>query len=944
MAKYVEGFRTEPVQNLYLDGVTRGIGGVYSGSILFFDAQTGSDPISASTSRGVFVDSSNRLSYWNGTSTTRLTGAGGVATTWEDIYSVDATFALTGGTWTITQGGAFALLTLNKTNVGAGAVIAITNSGSGVDIGNGTTWTLSVAGAVGVLELTSGGTINATGGALTIGAAATATTLAGRLVVTGTGATNSITLTSGHIIASSGNLVLTSGNATLTAGNVVLTLGTYSQTYSTNANTFIITNNTITTIGNASSTGMFSLVSTSMTTGALVNLELTEGTLAGGYYLQCWDATANSRQFSIAEDGLVTILGIASGGSNSLVLTAGDFVSSDGSIAVTDADNAASLSVTNNTATTASVFVLAGSGVFTGTTTTSFLTLTASGLTTGTVMFAPAAALTTGRIFHATANALTTGTLFALNSTSAVFTSGQFVNINWNPATYTGAGITSSGLVVITDQPTISTTVAGSHRDLSVIRTNTTAAAVITYTVSGALFYLENAAPTVGAASTLTDSAIVMDVRQSNTAASTGVVAAFTQSAGAGAMQAITVVANSVTTVTAGVMSITANALTTGYGMVISSTSAGTTSGGLLSCTSATTGAVATNGLVNLVASGAYTSTANVGLLTLIANSTLTGTIESIFGNGLTTGVGLLISSTSVGVTSGSLLRVSTGTTGAVATNGVVGIVATAAYTSTANVGLLDVVANSTTAGTVFHLAGTGLTTGVLAYLDSGAGVYTGTGIITITGSGATTGSVVLLSNSGVMTAGGKLLELVAAGATTATAVMDFTLAALTTGTAFRITANALTTGSMITLVSSLAGMTAGSVSYLACNNGATDVFSIGVEGHIELRQTTAPTIASTIAAPVITAGSTDTCGRIETGGTPVAGSTITVTFNQAFTNPPRIFVQPVNANAGNPNTLPYVSATTTTTFTLTYGAAGTYAANPFYSYQAIETGVTTAV
>ena len=145
---------------------------------------------------------------------------------------------------------------------------------------------------------------------------------------------------------------------TVTAGDVVLGDGSITVTDADNAATFTVTNNTATTIGAAASGGVASLVSTSLTTGALLNLQLTEGTLNGGWYIRAWDATGSAGVFSVGEDGLTTIAG--AGGSNALVVTAGDVVFSDASLSLTDADNAESVTIINNTATTIGAAASAG--------------------------------------------------------------------------------------------------------------------------------------------------------------------------------------------------------------------------------------------------------------------------------------------------------------------------------------------------------------------------------------------------------------------------------------------------------------------------------------------------------------------------------------------------------------------------------------------------------
>lgn len=933
------GMRGENTYNLFLKGLGANRGGsttATDGMVIWTPATTLQNL--TSDVRAMGWESTN-LRIWDGSSWSTLNGGGGGGIpSWETIYTNDSTFAITSGTWTISQSSANAILTLNKTNVSTGAVIDITNSGSGADLKNGSSWSILASGGVGVLELGSTGTINATGGALTIGASATATTFAGTVVITGTSGTV-FTITQGNTVLTSGNLTLTSGNVVLTSGNLTLTAGATSLTSTSNsAATVLVTNNTATTYGAGGvSTGLVQFISTSLTSGTFLHIQTAGATMTSGNYLRLWDTTTGAAAFSVARYGATIIAGNASG-TSALTLTIGDAVLSDGQLSVTrTGDNAVTLTAVNNTVTTASSIVFSGSGVFTGTTTTSFMTLTASGLTTGTVLYVPAAALTTGKVLHTVANAMTTGAFITASSTSAVLTSGAFAAFTWNPATYTGAGITTAGLVSITDAPTISTSIAGTHNDLNVTRTNTTAASAITYTVSGALVYIENASPTVGATSTLTDSAIVLDVRQSNTATSAGVVAAFTQSAGAGSTNAVTIVANSVTT-SSGVLSVTANGLTTGKGLLVTSSGTITTTGSAvsivansattstgvfrLSATALTTGfcmvvtgggstITSAGGIMNL-AMGAATDGSGIALLTSGAYTGTVGLINITANSLTTTGVALTISNTGTGLTSGSLISVTTGTTGAVATNGVVSLAATGNYTSTSNVGLLTLLANSTTAGTIMSVFGNALTTGVAALL-SGTGVYTGTGFFTITQSGATTGTVMLMTANAVTT--GNLISLSGTG--------------LTTGVGVKVTAAAAT-------------MTTGA--YFQANDGSVNVFSVGLAGHIQSRGT-APSIAvntqNGITNAAIAASNTDTAGTITTTGTSTGGTIIIVTFTKSYAFAPKVILQAANANGANPNSLPYVTSTTTT-FTITIPTGGTYAATPSWHYMVLESGSST--
>jgi len=217
------------------------------------------------------------------------------------------------------------------------------------------------------------------------------------------------------------------------------------------------------------------------------------------------------------------------------------------------------------------------------------------------------------------------------------------------------------------------------------------------------------------------------------------------------------ITANSATT--GDLFTINGNALTTGSAIKVASTSAGLTSGSLLNISSATTGAIATNGIVSINATGAYTSTSNIGLLNVTASGTVAGTVQNIQANALTTGVGLRVASTGTGLTSGSLLSVSSATTGAVATNGIVSIVATGAYTSTSNIGLLTVQANATLAGTIQRIEGNALTSGTALSIASSSPAFTGNlADLTLSGSNAAnTGSVLSLTNSGTSNTGTTL-------------------------------------------------------------------------------------------------------------------------------------------------------------------------------------------
>lgn len=493
------------------------------------------------------------LIYDNGVAPVVIGAAGAAATTWEAIFTNDTTFAIAAGTWTITQSSANAILTLNKTNVGAGTVLDITNSGTGKDIANSTNWSIIATGGHGVLELGSAGTINATDGALSVGKTGTATTILGTLTVA-----EALTFTSGGVTVTSGNVLLSSGNLTLTSGAFTVSAGVSTLIATSNAApTLLLTNNTATTYGSGgTSTGVVLFRSTSLTTGTLARLQLTEATLNGGYYLDCWDVTAGAAVFSVAEDGVTTIAGTA--GSTSFTLTAGNMVVSAGGLAITKAADSATLSVTNDTATTASVIVLAGSGVFTGSTTTSFMTLTPSGMTSGTGLYMPVAAMDTGRAMHIVANALTSGIVFNVTSSATAITGAGRLFLS----THSGATGTS---------------------------------AILNEFISAA-----------------TDETVILQV--------------------------------------------TSAAMVNGVNLSLVGTT-GMTTGSLLKASSSTAGAVATNGIISLNATGNFTSTSRAGFLNVSANTTTSGVAAHISGTAMTDGTILSLEAVEATLTTGLYIQ-----------------------------------------------------------------------------------------------------------------------------------------------------------------------------------------------------------------------------------------------------------------------------------------------
>ncbi len=285
--------------------------------------------------------------------------------------------------------------------------------------------------------------------------------------------------------------------------------------------------------------------------------------------------------------------------------------------------------------------------------------------------------------------------------------------------------------------------------------------------------------------------------------------------------------------------------------------------------------------------SGQMLSVANTGVyagtgIVLINSTTLTTGTALSLGTlaGLTTGVGIKIAhTTSVIADGGSLVRISSSSTDT----------------------------GGATNGTLLDIGSTGQVAGTLVKVTSIA----------------TTGTVIGVTSTGVMATTGNLMTLTAASATTAAGLLRVSGAGLTSGIGLVVTA-------------AVATLTTGR--YLSLNDGVSEVFGVGANGHLHTVQGTAPTIVVTnqagITAAAITAGATDVCGIITTTGTSTGATVLDVTFHKTYTTAPKfVILSPANASAAMPNTEYLVSAISATTFTITVAAGGTYAATPSWRY-----------
>lgn len=616
-------------------------------------------------------------------------------------------------------------------------------------------------------------------------------------------------------------------------------------------------------------------------------------------------------------------------GSNIFTVTKGDVRFLDSALAVTDDDNAASFTVTNNTATTASVFVWAGSGAFTGSTTSSFFTLTPSGLTTGTAFYLPVAGLTTGKAIHVVANAMTDGLVVDLQTSATASTAtGRLLNV-----AHTGVSSTSgiiaefataaqdeTVLLRLTASDTLllgtilqlrgSSVTTGFGLTASNLDALTSgigvhlASAATAITGAGRLFYSNHTGATTTSgtlnefATSATDETILLALTTAamvngqmlsivgTTGMTTGsLIRATSSTAGAVATNgvysflgtgAFTSTASTLglfhiaaaSTLTGTITSILGGALTSGIALNITDSSAGMTSGSLLRVISGTTGAVATNGVVSLQASGDYTSTSNQGFVGVIANSTLAGTAASISVTAATTGVGLYIISSGTGITSGSLFRATTGTTGAVATNGVVSVRATGAYTSTSNAGLLDVQASAITG------------TATLVNFMTTAAAQTGTRVLNVENSGFTTGYTGTMARFATPSTTGacRVVGIVADSMTTAGVGLHVSAAALEAGgMGISVDITAATAGNLLNLITTGAYTGTG----MALITAGAMVTGIG----LSIISTTGLTTGSLIRATSSTAGAIATNGAISFVGTGVFTSTSRVGFLEVRAN-----------------------------------------------------------
>jgi len=299
--------------------------------IIRFDVQKSSNPLSLDTTGwGLYVNASDQLVYWNGTGTAIIGASGGGSTpTWETIFAADNTFTITpDATWTIAGNRATATDVVTITNAigGSGICLQIDNSGTGADIAGTAGWNITKAGVITSTGLTFGGTntITSTSGDITWTLEDNDATA---LKIGSAGAASII------------NIITTNGSEACVFGNdMTLTDGVFTATSTSNtAPLLLMQNDTITTFGTSSTEdeAAFVLSSDTLTTATLLQLQLDDSALAGGFYLNCFETDGGTVEFSIGENGATTIKGAAAG-TDALGITAGDLTLTDGHIVMTE--------------------------------------------------------------------------------------------------------------------------------------------------------------------------------------------------------------------------------------------------------------------------------------------------------------------------------------------------------------------------------------------------------------------------------------------------------------------------------------------------------------------------------------------------------------------------------------------------------------------------------
>jgi hypothetical protein len=302
--------------------------------------------------------------------------------------------------------------------------------------------------------------------------------------------------------------------------------------------------------------------------------------------------------------------------------------------------------------------------VFTGNTTSSFVTVTPSGLTTGTGIYEPLAAITTGKGTHITAGAtLTTGSLLYVQDTGAnsAITSGTIASLDLTSTAITGTvNKIGSGVSITSSRTTTTGTVADDWDLLSLIQTDIINGAG-SMSSTGSILHVEKV--TTNTSGTVTDTTKGIEVVMAALGTGDGIEIT-TANVGAVALD-IHGIATSVSDVL-----ITGTGVKADNKAVLEVTSSGATAAGssVLRVTATGTPAAATSYLAEFDYSGATEET-NDPITVQITSGTSTGAALNVVSTA-TTITGGIVNISGASATTGILLNVADAnalTTGSVA-------------------------------------------------------------------------------------------------------------------------------------------------------------------------------------------------------------------------------------------------------------------------------------
>jgi hypothetical protein len=119
-------------------------------------------------------------------------------------------------------------------------------------------------------------------------------------------------------------------NSPTLTGDLTISDGNVSHTDTSDETVYTITSSSTTN-------DVVSINCATLTTGSALRIDLTEGTLNGGYYLEMWDDTGGAAVWTVGENG-ATVIGGSASGTDALTLTAGDITLTDGDLTLTTGD------------------------------------------------------------------------------------------------------------------------------------------------------------------------------------------------------------------------------------------------------------------------------------------------------------------------------------------------------------------------------------------------------------------------------------------------------------------------------------------------------------------------------------------------------------------------------------------------------------------------------